>query len=126
MPVRLLALMVLVAGPASGQARLRAGVDAGYSLPAGDLGGIAKPGFVGRASVMLHPSPGRYAFGLEFELQRLHLDAIVLPGFDTNPPSRVKGPDWTAYGFLARLDYAIYHGLYALGGAGDETRDDER
>lgn len=104
----LLAAMCLAGGITSARAQVRitGGVDGGIALPAGDLGMWATSGPIVSVSVRAGKSGSRTTFGAEAMYQKLQFK------------DRADDLTWRAYGVMARVEYTVTGGLYALGGAG--------
>lgn len=90
----------------------------------GDLGRPGgPPGVVGALGVRAGRSGSRTTFALEAHYQRIPLDSLYIPavsepGVPNTGAQRIPASTWQAWGVIARLDFRIVGGLYAIAGTG--------
>jgi hypothetical protein len=103
-----LTALCLLSGITSAKAQVRftAGVDGGIAVPAGDLGRLTTSGPMVSASVRAGKPGSRTSFGAEAMYAKLQFKDLA------------DDLTWRAYGVMARVEYTVTGGLYALGGAG--------
>jgi hypothetical protein len=96
----------------------------------GDLGDPDELGLVAAFTVRIGKLGSRSTFGFEAHFQRIPLDSVFIPAVsDPGVPNtgevRLPPSTWIAYGGIARLDYTVTDGLYAISGVGLLRREHE-
>jgi opacity protein-like surface antigen len=96
------------------------GVNAGATLPMGDLGDAVKTGWGGGVTLMMRGPGSKVGWGIDAQFHRLAFEDVL--GVDPNATLN-------AYGAMARLEFTAGNALYLLGGAGrfrqEVTSDDD-
>lgn len=117
-------LLAMISRPALAQSRITFGVDGGVAISGGDLGNQGSSGVFGSVSGLVGKPGARTRIGLEVNYQRMQLDSVTYypPCCDPLPPVQFQGEVWQSYGVMARIEYTITGGLYAMGGAGMLSR----
>lgn len=124
------AAVLSIVQPATAQTHVTLGVDAGTSSPMGDLGDPEELGLVAAFTIRIAKLGSRSTFGFEAHFQRMPLDTVFIPAVsDPGVPNtgevRLPASTWLAYGGIARLDYTVTGGLYAISGLGILRREHE-
>ncbi len=106
----MVASVALLAAPASAQAGLTFGLNAGVGLPMGDAGDVLETGFGGGATISMRNPSGRFGFGIDAQYYRFSYSDDALPS--------LVDARQNMYGVFARADYSANTSLYILGGGG--------
>lgn len=118
--VATVATLATVPATAHAQGGFKFGVNAGASLPMGDLGDAVKTGWGGGVQLMMRAPEARIGWGIEAQFNRFAYKDIL--GID--PQATLN-----SYGAMARLEFAAGNAIYLIGGAGmfrnEVTADDD-
>lgn len=114
------ASLATVPAAAHAQGGFKFGLNAGATVPMGDLGDAVKTGWGGGVTLMMRAPTAKIGFGIEAQFNRLAYKEIL--GIDPNATLNM-------YGAMARLELAAGNAFYVLGGAGlfrsEITADDD-
>ena len=124
-------LAVTLAGTtARAQTRVGFGADIGTAVAMGDLGRSGQPGLTAALSARIGKVGSRSSFGIEGHFERIPLDSLYIPavsdpGVPNTGEQRIPASTFRAIGAIARLDYTVAGGLYAISGLGLLSRERE-